>query len=244
MSLNLSRPGLIQIMTGSDYEFRSKENEELSSRDFSEVLKINHLNPNATYHVHQVHGDRIVLVDDTSKGTPSPYGLMLGPADGLITTLKDVALVIKTADCVPLVIYDPVGEVQASLHSGWRGTLLQIGPKAIQMMQSHFGSNPKDLYATLGPSISQESFQVRDDVVTRWQKTFDFADEVIDRRDREFSYIDIKTTIVKSLQDFGMEDDKIYISDVDTFTQTAFHSYRREGKGCGLNLTITMMKSK
>lgn len=240
----LSQLGLTHVMTGCDYIFRSKEHDEILSRDFSEVLSKNHLNPKAVYNVHQIHGDKIILVDEDILTTQSPYGQMAGKADGLITAREEVALVIKTADCVPLIIYDPIHSVQASLHSGWRGTLLKIGPKAIRLMSDRYGSNPGDLYATLGPSISQNSFQVRDDVVIPWRETFGFADEVIHRQDDEFSYIDIRTTIVRSLVEVGMDIDKISVSEIDTFTSEKYHSYRREGNGCGLNLTISMITSK
>lgn len=240
-SLFLSQLGLLHVMTGCSYNFRLKDNPQVLSRDFTEVLKKNNLYPSAVYTTHQIHGDDIVIVDERTTGTKDVYSTMLGKADGLITSEAGVALVIKVADCVPLLIFDPLNRVQANLHSGWRGTLQKIGPKAVELMKSNYGSEPKNLYAYLGPSISQNSFQVRDDVVNEWIKTFPFAEEVIRREDEEFSYIDIKTTILNSLLEVGMMRDRISISQIDTFTSPNYHSYRREGKGCGLNLMISMI---
>lgn len=240
-SLRLSQLGLSHWMTGSKYNFRSKADKAALSRDFTQVLKENNLKPRAVYSTHQVHGDRIILVDDESVGTEDGYSQVLGKADGLITAQAGLALVIKVADCVPLLIYDPVNRVQANLHSGWRGSLEKIGPKAVDLMVAHFGTKPQDLYAYLGPSISQDSFQVRDDVASQWYEAFPFAEEVVRREGEEFSYIDLRATILKTLCERGLDREKIFIDPTDTFSSPDYHSYRREGKGCGLNLMISMI---
>ena len=87
----------------------------------------------------QVHGDRVIIVDEQNLNEET------GPADGLLTDLKGVALEIHTADCQSVFLYDPVRNVIGNVHSGWKGTVQKIAPKAAQLMMDHYGSH-RDLH--------------------------------------------------------------------------------------------------
>ena len=87
----------------------------------------------------QVHGRRVVIVDEQNLGTE------LGEADGLMTDLRGVALEIHTADCQSVFLYDPVRGVIGNIHSGWKGTVQKIVPGAVEQMQSHFGCRPENI---------------------------------------------------------------------------------------------------
>ncbi|MBQ2926878.1 MAG: laccase domain-containing protein [Ruminiclostridium sp.] len=101
---------------------------------------------------HQVHEDTIRVVQQSDVLAdifdPIPYD-----ADGLITDQPGLCLTIYYADCIPVLLYDPVKKVIAAVHSGWRGTALGIAPKAVQKMADLYGSDPKDVLAAIGPGI-------------------------------------------------------------------------------------------
>lgn len=102
---------------------------------------------------------RIVNEEDAGKGFLIPKDYQ--NVDGLITNVPGLCLVTYYADCVPLLFVDPVQKVIASSHSGWRGTVGQIGRTTIQKMQTEFGCRPEHIMAAIGPSICQECYEVR-----------------------------------------------------------------------------------
>ena len=84
--------------------------------------------------------------------------------DGLITDVPGLALTIFTADCIPVLLYDPVKKVIAAVHAGWRGTAGNIAGKAVDKMREEYGSDPGDILAAIGPGISACCFETHADV--------------------------------------------------------------------------------
>lgn len=110
-----------------------------------------------------VHGDRVVAVTGEEELTPD--GIRLIPdCDGIITDEPNLALVVTAADCVPVLLYDPVRRAIGAVHAGWRGTVLGIAGKAVQAMVQTYGCNPADILAEVGPSIGPCCYEV-DEVV-------------------------------------------------------------------------------
>lgn len=115
------------------------------------------------YHViqaHQTHTDRIAIITDPTTTREQLEGI-----DALITRLPNCAIGARTADCVPVLLYDPVRCIVAAVHSGWRGTVLKISQKTIHRMADEFGTQAQDLRAVIGPSIGMDAFQVGEEVV-------------------------------------------------------------------------------
>lgn len=115
--------------------------------------------------VKQVHGTDVLMADDTHRGigafdATSPRT----PADAIVTGTKGLAIAILVADCVPVLFYDPIREVIAAAHSGWRGTVGHISSVVVDHMVSRFGSRPEDILVSIGPSIRRCCYEV-DDVV-------------------------------------------------------------------------------
>ena len=102
---------------------------------------------------------RIVTSDDCGKGI-FQVDSDIQDIDGLITNEPGIALIIFTADCVPLLFCDPVTKVVAASHAGWRGTAQNIGGKTVQLMRDKFGTDPRDVIAAIGPSIGPCCFEV------------------------------------------------------------------------------------
>ncbi len=111
----------------------------------------------------QVHGSEIVVV-----GEKTPYdessALQAVEADAVITQQKGRWIGVRTADCVPVLLYDPETRTVAAVHAGWRGTVKHIVRKTVEQMQTMLGVQPENLLAMIGPSISVESFEVGEEV--------------------------------------------------------------------------------
>jgi YfiH family protein len=112
----------------------------------------------------QFHSDVIHLFD-----TPSPDARR---GDASITNRPNLLLAIQTADCVPILLVDPKKRAIAAIHAGWRGTLARIAAKTIGKMQMHFGTNPRDLLAAIGPSIGPCCYEVGTEVATQFLSQF------------------------------------------------------------------------
>ena len=108
---------------------------------------------------HQVHGDEIAVITDPQTTREALEGY-----DALMTNVEDCAIGVRTADCVPILLYDPMHRAVAAVHSGWRGTVLRISDKVIQRMAIEYGTRASDLRAVIGPCIGPESFVVHSDV--------------------------------------------------------------------------------
>lgn len=111
----------------------------------------------------QIHGEtvRTVTAADAGKGLDRVTDF---DADGLITDVPGLPLVIFSADCLPILLYDPVRSVVAAVHAGWRGTALGIAGNAVQKMRDCYGSDPADILAAIGPGISKCCFETHEDV--------------------------------------------------------------------------------
>ncbi len=101
--------------------------------------------------MNQVHEDNILFV------TEAPHDKILPKVDGLITNSPGFVLGVLTADCIPIFLADPEASLIGAVHSGWRGTVKNIAGKTVQQMKKH-GANK--IYASLGPAIGQENFEV------------------------------------------------------------------------------------
>ncbi len=112
----------------------------------------------------QVHGDRVAVVGAADRGSGA-YSLndAIDGADALVTTTPGVMLAILTADCLPVVLHDPVAGVLACVHAGWRGTAAGLTTAAVAVLRE-LGSQPSDVVAGLGPAIAGDRYQVGPDV--------------------------------------------------------------------------------
>ena len=112
----------------------------------------------------QVHGAGVRVVGAADRGSGA-FCLddAIADADALVTATPGVVLAILTADCVPIVLHDPVAGVLACVHAGWRGTVAGVSAAALAAMQA-LGSRPSDVIAGIGPAIAAARYQVGPDV--------------------------------------------------------------------------------
>jgi polyphenol oxidase len=113
----------------------------------------------------QVHGRRVAVVGQQDGGTIIPR------TDALITNRRGMALLLRFADCVPVLFYDAVHRAAGLAHAGWRGVAKQVIPATVAAMAEQFGTEPQDLWAGVGPAIGLDHYEVGEDVVRHVQAT-------------------------------------------------------------------------
>ena len=119
--------------------------------------------PQKSVHTKQTHTDIVRIADETLWGA-GLYKGELDPCDALITNTPGTALVIFTADCTPVLLYDPVTGAVGAAHAGWRGTAANIVGKTVSAMVEHFGCLPQNIRAAIGPNIGACCFETDRDV--------------------------------------------------------------------------------
>jgi len=120
---------------------------------------------------HQTHGCKVVEIDRELLALPSgEQQQRLDGVDAVVTRQRGICIGVSTADCIPIIIYDPRHHAVAAVHAGWRGTVGRIVQKAVAEMTARFGSEVGSMSAVIGPGISKKNFEVGWEV---WQQ---FAD--------------------------------------------------------------------
>ena len=124
----------------------------------------------------QVHGDRIAVVTEKDQGKGAfDYDSALDATDAMIANVPGVCVMVLLADCVPMLFYDPLGQVVGAAHAGWKGTAKLIGKKVIQAMSDSFGCRPSDMLVGIGPSIGPCCYEVGTEVISQFEA--DLVDE-------------------------------------------------------------------
>ena len=206
------------------------------------------------FYPHQVHTDRIYRIDEAFLALDAQQQKeLLEGVDAVMTDIPQVVLGISTADCIPVVVYDPEHHAASAIHAGWKGTVLRIVEKAIDEMAKNFDTKPERCTAAIGPGISQESFEVGTEVLDQFCKAGFQMDDVtlwmpntrVGEQPPMKPHIDLKEVNRLQLVGKGIKEQNITVSPIDTFTDERFFSARREQKGtvkCGRILTGFMLK--
>ena len=162
--------------------------------------------------------------------------------DGLITMERGVGLVVFSADCAPILLYDPVRCAVGAVHSGWRGTAQGIAEKAVRRMQATFGCRPEDLHAAIGPCIGPCCFETDADVPEAMRAALGAAAEPAITRRGEKYHVDNKLLCRIWLERAGLCPANIDISPDCTACQPErFWSYRRAGAQRGSLASIILL---
>jgi hypothetical protein len=152
------------------------------------------------YDVYQVHSTEVVQTDRPLKNI-EPHK----KADAIITNQPGVTLLMRFADCVPIMLFDPIHHAIGIAHAGWIGTVNKIGQQVVRAMKSSFGTKPAQLIAAIGPSIGPDHYQVGLDVIGRVNASFEKdAQLLVCERDGK-KYLDLWKTNELILWEEGVE---------------------------------------
>ena len=188
----------------------------------------------------QYHSDVILQVNEDFRDNSTQlknqnsnvhqFGGCVGDGDALITSQKRILLCTRTADCVPILLYN--SQQVAVVHAGWRGIAKEILPKCLAQMTSVDG-------AIVGPCISQHNYEVDIDVVEEFEKVGlsrkDVTQEYINDRNQQKFLLNVAEAIHIQLKKSGLTSQQIAFVDECTFDSDRFHSYRRDGIKAGRN---------
>ena len=191
--------------------------------------------------IRQVHGTEIVRAfrRDAGRGARD-YAGALADADAVITNDSGVALMLCYADCVPVLLYDPVHNAAGLVHAGWRGTVQRIAAQTVARMGEEFGTVPSDVLAGIGPSIGADCYTVGAEVADHFRTAFPaHADVIVLKRDGEI-HLDLWAANCAQLVEAGVLEENIDRADTCTSCDCAFfYSYRAAGGRTG-RLTAVM----
>jgi polyphenol oxidase len=165
----------------------------------------------------QAHSNQVQVVTaaDRGRGTLSQDDAVQD-TDALVTAEPGVVLAVMVADCVPIVLYDPVAHVLSCVHAGWRGTVARVSEAAVSTMRS-LGARPENIIAAMGPAIPPERYQVGEDVaIAARQGLGDRATRVIHEDGTGKYLFDLWAANRLVLGDAGVSDDHIAVAAVPT----------------------------
>jgi YfiH family protein len=165
--------------------------------------------------VHQVHSNLVISNHGAAARTED--------ADALIDNTTGIAIGIKTADCVPVLLVDPVRRAVAAIHAGWRGTAAAIVPAAIRAMANEFGTRPEDLHAAIGPAIGACCYEVGPEVASEFGVLA-----------TGHVHLNLAAVNARQLQAAGVLRDNISIAGECTrCNPERYHSFRRDAQAAG-----------
>ena len=182
---------------------------------------------------HQVHGTELRLIGPEFFGLREEIkSMLLEGVDGVLTSMSDVCVGVSTADCIPVLLFDPAHHAVAAVHAGWRGTLQRIVLKSVAEMRAAYLTDPADLHAVVGPGISQEHFEVGDEVYEQFSEAGFAMEQIAQRTDKW--HINLPECNRIQLLQAGVAADRILMTNVCTFAHAdEYFSARRLGVDSG-----------
>ncbi len=208
----------------------------------------------------QVHGGGVSVVRQADRGRGALTPTDAFPeTDALITRERGIVLAVLVADCVPVIVFDPMTPAVGVVHAGWKGTVAHVTRNAVEAMSREFASDPHTLLAGVGPSIGPASYEVSADVAERAQA--EFPEEGIARprgngnENQEYNdggnendaknekyLLDLWSANTADLVNAGVPRERIEVSGLDTFTlPEQFFSHRRQ-QPTGRFMALAMLR--
>jgi len=183
--------------------------------------------PASVYDVWQVHGIEVAVAE--SPRLPETPHLQ---ADVILTDKPGITLMMRFADCVPIMLHDPVRKVVGIVHAGWVGTVLGTVRYAVAAMENHFSSNPADIKAAIGPSIGPDHYEVGPDVVSQVHNAFGTSTSDLISVQKGRTYFDLWAANHKLLEESGVR--KIELAGLCTACHVGdWYSHRAENGRTG-----------
>jgi hypothetical protein len=183
------------------------------------------IEPDRVVSPHQVHGSAVARVDGSDKSEVIPE------TDALITDEPGLALLLRFADCVPVLFYDVEHRAVGLAHAGWRGTAAGVVPACVRAMTAAFGTQPRNLWAGIGPAIGPDHYEVGGEVVKAVRATLSNPTGIAERRDGRW-YLDLPGAVAAQLA--ALDVGRIALSGICTACHTdEWYSHRAEGGKTG-----------
>lgn len=213
---------------------RVNDNPENVHRNRRLVAGSFNIDPYRLVFASQTHEDKVAIIDSGFFDIPDEeQKTYLQGVDALISNLRETCLCILTADCVPIVLYDPVAKAIGIAHAGWKGTVKEIVSKTVKAMSLNYGTKPEELITSIGPCISAESFEVGEEVAVAFDKVFEEREGIILKSNKWAKpHVDLVKANMESLIKCGVKPENIEVSGICTYQNpNIFFSARQSGEG-------------
>lgn len=174
----------------------------------------------------QIHGNHVKVVGEKEKGQ------LILETDAIITNTPDVALIVKAADCVPILLADPTNRAIGVVHAGWRGTAQEIVKLAVNHMEDHFGTSPSDLIVGIGPSIGPCCYEVDTPVIDAFSN-FSYKDKIFSKVDDNHAHLDLWNANKFQLMEAGVKEKIIEVAKICTYDNSDKFFSERHDKQTG-----------
>lgn len=190
--------------------------------------------------VRQVHGTDVLVVDRATAAAQS----FDGGWDALVTDQPGVLLTVRTADCVPLLIHDPVHGIVAAVHAGWRGAVAGIVSKTLAAMTQRFGSQPASLRMGIGPAAGACCYEVDEPVLSRLRGSYAGWEYLVQATGPGTARLNLRGLVRGQAEAAGVQAGHIHSVSLCTICHPElFHSYRRDGSVRGTMVSGIMLSA-
>ena len=208
---------------------KTNDENELVIKNLEAFCKAINIDYNNLVLCDQVHGDGVRIVTKKDRGKGILYKQDYNNIDALITGEPGTALLTFHADCVPLIILDPVRKVIAVSHAGWKGTMLKIGQKTILKMIDEFNSSAEDIMVGIGPSIGKCCYEISGELARKFKNSFKTTSDFMFPINGDKFILDLWEANRYDLLQIGLLNKNIITSNLCTSCDTElFYSYRKE----------------
>jgi len=192
--------------------------------------------------LNQVHGDDIFVIKPYGDYFPTDKAL---DYDAIVTNRENLAICIKTADCVPVFIVDRAKKIIAAVHAGWKGTALEITAKVANLFFEKYDSSPRDILAAIGPAIGLCCFELDEEPAETFRKLNDHEEFLFAGNSPGKWIVDLPEANRRQMINCGIPESNIDLSRLCTSCrQNLFFSYRGSGSITGRQLNFIMIKGE
>ena len=222
---------------GFNLGFRVKDDECAVRENYRLLAEDLGISLDRTVLAKQTHTRNIRIVTEADAGKGIVRSSDIEDTDGLVCNIENMALVVFSADCIPILLYDRERRVIAAVHSGWRGTVQRIGAAAVEVMEKEFGSRPSDIVAAIGPGIGPCCYEFGSDAPEYFERKY-----LTEREDGKF-LADIWRMNRDILIQSGLEPQNIDLSGVCTVCNSdKYYSYRTHKDRTGRQAAVIMLR--
>lgn len=226
----LNRGGVSEGLYKSlNVRISGNDKKENVTENIKRIAKSFNINEKAICKGTQAHTDNILYLNENNMNEYIFCKTNEYEVDAYITESNKFATLVTTADCNPIVIYDPTNNVVANIHSGWKGTIKRIYLKSLNKMKEIFGTKPEDCIVCVGPAIksccfSSEEESFKKPFIDIWQDEENYI--YYEENSKRF-HIDLSYCISKDLKEVGVKEENIHFADICTCcNQDSFYSFR------------------
>ena len=219
------------------------EEYKLAENSYKTICNELNLNYKDIVKTNQMHTNNVEIISEKVLKDEPDFSIYQN-TDGLITNKNNLILSTTNADCILLLLFDPVKKVISNIHSGWKGTLQRISVNAVKKMKEEYECNPEDIICCMCPSIRKCHFEVDEDVYKMFKKEFIDLDQskFIEKNNNKWN---IDTIMINKLilEKAGLKSENIIDSKIcSVCNKNIIHSFRAEGENYGLATALICLK--